>query len=51
MRDLAARGRVRRGTLLGADYRRCSGLWFRSGFPAFGAVLAILWLMIAKPGL
>jgi uncharacterized membrane protein len=23
--------------------------WFAFGFPAFGAILAILWLMIARP--
>ena len=50
MRDLAAAA-MRRGTPLGDDYRRLFRLWFLFGFPGFGAVVAILWLMIAKPGL
>jgi uncharacterized membrane protein len=50
MRDLAGEAFVR-GGLLGADYHRLFRLWFLSGFPAFGAVLAITWLMIAKPSL
>jgi uncharacterized membrane protein len=50
MRDLAGEALVH-GHKLGADYHRLFRLWFLSGFPAFGAVLAIIWLMIAKPGL
>jgi uncharacterized membrane protein len=50
MRDLAAAA-VRRGVPLGADYHRLFRLWFLFGFPGFGAVIAILWLMIAKPAL
>lgn len=30
-------------------YHRLFRLWFAFGFPAFAAVLAIFWLMIAKP--
>jgi uncharacterized membrane protein len=30
-------------------YRRLFRIWFAFGFPAFGAVLAIFWLMIARP--
>lgn len=30
-------------------YHRLFWLWFAFGFPAFGAVAAIFWLMIAKP--
>lgn len=30
-------------------YYRLFHLWFCFGFPAFGAVLAIFWLMIARP--
>jgi uncharacterized membrane protein len=30
-------------------YYRLFGIWFIFGFPGFGAVLAILFLMIAKP--
>ena len=36
---------------LPAEYHRLFRLWFAFGFPAFGAVLAIFWLMIAKPQL
>lgn len=37
------------GTALPPSYHRLWRLWFAFGFPAFGAVLAILWLMTAKP--
>jgi uncharacterized membrane protein len=30
-------------------YHRLFRLWFAFGFPAFGAVAAIFWLMIARP--
>lgn len=30
-------------------YHRFYRIWFAFGFPAFAAVLAILWLMLAKP--
>ena len=33
------------------EYHRLFRLWFAFGFPAFAAVLAIFWLMIAKPPL
>jgi uncharacterized membrane protein len=48
MRDLAAAA-AQDGTPLPADYHRLFGLWFAFGFPAFGAVLAIFWLMIQRP--
>jgi uncharacterized membrane protein len=48
MRDLAAVA-ARDGAPLPADYHRLFGLWFAFGFPAFGAVLAIFWLMIQRP--
>jgi uncharacterized membrane protein len=48
MRDLA-RVAVETGTPLPATYHRLWKLWFASGFPAFAAVGAILWLMTAKP--
>lgn len=32
-----------------AAYRRLFRLWFLLGWPAFGAVVAITWLMVAKP--
>jgi uncharacterized membrane protein len=50
MRDLAAAA-AREATPLPAEYHRLFRLWFAFGFPAFAAVLAILWLMIAKPPL
>ncbi len=31
-------------------YHRLYAIWFACGFPAFAAVLAIVWLMITKPG-
>ena len=34
---------------LGRRYHRLFRIWFAFGFPAFAAVLAILWLMIARP--
>ena len=46
MRDLA---RAAAGTELLPDYHRLFWWWFAFGFPAFAAVLAIFWLMIAKP--
>ena len=50
MRDLAAAA-ARQGTPLPAEYHRLFRLWFAFGFPAFAAVLAIFWLMIARPQL
>ncbi|WP_158913161.1 DUF2269 domain-containing protein [Caulobacter sp. S45] len=48
MRDLA-REAVRAGEPLRADYHRLWQLWFVSGFPAFAAVVGIIWLMVVKP--
>ena len=48
MRDLAAAAAKSDGKLPDA-YRRLFRIWFLFGFPGFGAVLAIVWLMIAKP--
>jgi uncharacterized membrane protein len=48
MRDLATTAAARREPLPNA-YHRLFRWWFAFGFPAFGAVLVILWLMIAKP--
>ena len=50
MRDLAAQA-VREGMPPPAEYHRLFRLWFAFGFPAFAAVLAIFWLMIARPSL
>jgi len=49
LRDLAAEA-ARTGTPLPARYHRLTRLWSALGIPAFAAVLAILWLMIARPG-
>lgn len=48
IRDLAAEA-ARRGTPLPELYHRLYRIWFALGFPAFAAVLAILWLMVARP--
>ena len=48
MRDLAAQA-VKEGSALPPLYYRLFWAWFVFGFPAFGAVLAILWLMITQP--
>jgi uncharacterized membrane protein len=50
MRDLAAAA-ARNGRPLPAEYYRLFRRWLAFGFPAFGAVLAIIWLMTAKPAL
>ena len=49
MRDLASAA-ASAGEPLPAAYHRLFRLWFAFVFPGFGSVLAILWLMIAKPG-
>lgn len=48
MRDLAGSA-FRRGKPLPQSYHRLFRWWFAFGFPGFGSVIAILWLMIAKP--
>jgi len=48
MRDLA-RTAAAAGTPLPPAYHRLYRRWFAFGFPAFFALLAILWLMTAKP--
>lgn len=48
MRDLALQS-ANSGAALPPEYQRLFRLWFWFGFPGFGAVLAILVLMIAKP--
>jgi uncharacterized membrane protein len=50
MRDLAAHA-VSTRSALPARYHRLFWTWFAFGFPAFGAVLGILWLMITRPAL
>ena len=48
MRNLADAA-VRSGQPLPPAYHRLFWTWFGFGFPAFAAVLAIFWLMIARP--
>lgn len=48
MRDLA-RGAAAGGTPLPPRYFALFRRWFLFGIPGFGAVMAILWLMLAKP--
>jgi uncharacterized membrane protein len=50
MRDLANEA-TKANAPLPPAYHRLFRMWFAFGFPAFGAVLAIYWLMIAKPAL
>jgi uncharacterized membrane protein len=50
MRDLATEAAAGSKPLPDA-YPRLFRLWFGFGFPAFGAVLAIFWLMISRPAL
>ncbi|HEX2255701.1 MAG TPA: DUF2269 domain-containing protein [Afifellaceae bacterium] len=50
MRDLAEAA-ARSGDPLPPAYHRLYRTWFAFGFPAFAAVLAIVWLMIAKPAI
>ncbi|WP_417679009.1 DUF2269 family protein [Roseibium sp.] len=48
LRRLAASARDA-GTALPPAYHRLYRIWFACGFPAFIAVLAIIWLMLTKP--
>lgn len=48
MRDLAAEAAANH-TPLSARYRRYASLWFVLGWPAFIAVMLIVYLMVAKP--
>jgi uncharacterized membrane protein len=48
MRDLAAAAALA-GEKLPPSYDRLFRLWFVFGFPGFGSVMLIIWLMIAKP--
>lgn len=48
MRDLA-HDAATSGLPLPARYHALYRLWFWAGFPGFGCVLVILWLMLAKP--
>lgn len=48
MRDLAIAAAASEAELPEA-YHRLWRLWFACGFPAFAAVLGIVWLMVARP--
>jgi uncharacterized membrane protein len=50
MRDIA-RDAAARGTPLPDSYFRLYAAWFACGWPAFLAVLAIFWLMLARPAI
>lgn len=50
MRDLA-REAVAAGMPLPVEYHRLYRLWFLFGFPGFGSVVLIVWLMIARPAI
>ena len=50
MRNLA-RAAATEGAPLPTRYHRLYRIWFACGFPAFAAVLGIVWLMLAKPTL
>jgi uncharacterized membrane protein len=50
MRNLASAAEAG-GAPLPLRYHRLFRLWFAFGFPAFAAVLAIVWLMIARPAI
>ena len=49
MRDWADAA-AKNNTPLPPAYHRLYRAWFLCGFPAFFAVLAIVWLMLARPG-
>ncbi len=50
LRNLARSAEID-GTPLPDSYRRMFRVWFACGFPAFAGVLAIFWLMLARPAL
>ena len=50
MRDIAAQAAAA-GEALPEKYNQLFRLWFAFGFPGFGSVMLIIWLMIAKPSL
>lgn len=48
LRDLAREAAATGGSLP-EQYHRLYRIWFAAGFPAFAAVLVIVWLMVARP--
>jgi uncharacterized membrane protein len=47
MRDLAEKSASYRQSL-GSEYYRMARVWFWLGIPAFGAMVAVVWLMVFK---
>lgn len=50
MRDLAMQAASDRA-ILSERYHQLFRLWFLFGFPGFGSVMLIIWLMIVKPSM
>ena len=50
LRDMA-RAADTQGTALPERFHRLYRVWFACGFPAFAAVLTIVWLMLARPSI
>lgn len=50
LRDLASAA-ARKGEALPPAYFRLYRIWFACGFPAFGAILLLVWLMLTRPAL
>ncbi|RCW28430.1 putative membrane protein [Ciceribacter lividus] len=50
LRDIA-RAAAAAGTALPPAFTSLYRIWFACGFPAFFAVLAIIWLMLARPSI
>jgi uncharacterized membrane protein len=50
LRDIARKAAAENAALP-PEWHRLYRIWFLFGFPAFFAVLAIIWLMLAKPGI
>ena len=48
MRDIAE-ACVRDGSGLGEEFRRLARWWFLLGWPAFGSLATVFWLMVARP--
>lgn len=48
LRDLARAAAIS-GAALPVRYHRLFSIWLACGFPAFAGVLAIVWLMLARP--
>lgn len=50
LRDIAASA-AKNGNALPVQFDRLYRIWFAFGFPAFFSVLAIIWLMTARPAI